>query len=184
MKENRLPYHNKTGFQIPEGYLESLEDRILSKVLSPELDPSEVDLSTSQKTKKPFTVPGNYFENLEDRVMKNIQGQKKKEPKLISLLTKEAFYYVAGIAAIFLAVITNVSGPQTEQNSLETLDMLSLESYLEENYDYSSPEVSNLVSEDVLSITTSAQTSYIDQEALMEYLQENIEEPSLIFNEN
>lgn len=177
MKENRLPYHRKPGFQIPQDYLEELEERLMLKVT-----PSEIGSSPLEKTKRAFTVPGNYFEDLEDRVMKNVTGQQKKEPKLISLFRKEAFYYVAGVAAVLVAVVTSISVPQSQPQSLDSLDMLSLETYLEETIDYSNPEAGLITGKMIFA--TSTQSTNIDQEALMEYLHENLEEPSLIFNEN
>lgn len=179
MKKNRLPYHGKTGFQIPENYLADLEERLMSKVIS-----SEIEAAPVEKTKNAFQVPDTYFENLEDRVMNSIQGQQKKEPKVVSLFTREAFYYVAGVAAVLIAIVTNISVQQPVPQSLDNLDMLSLESYLEESVDYSNPEISNFMEDGSFSFATSTPSSYIDQEALMEYLHENIEEPSLIFNEN
>ena len=178
MKENRLPYNRKSGFQIPQDYLEDLEERLMSKVGSLESGSSPLE-----KTARAFRVPENYFVGLEDRVMENINKQQKKEPKVISLFRKEAFYYVAGIAAVLLAIVTNISPPQTSPQSLENLDMLSLETYLEETIDYSDPEMPSLITEEMY-FATSAQTSNIDQEAVMQYLHENLEEPSLIFNEN
>lgn len=179
MKKNRLPYQNKTGFQIPEGYLDDLEERLLAKVT-----PLMGDSPLWGKAEKPFAVPENYFDSLEDRIMDAVQGQEKKEPKVISLIPRDIVYYVAGVAAVLLAIVSITSEPQPASLSLENLDLLSLENYLEESFDYGHPEVAGYIAEDDFSFATPTRSHGIDQEAVIEYLHENIEEPSLIFNEN
>lgn len=179
MEKNRLPHHHKSGFRIPEAYLENLEEQLLSKVI-----PTAPASSLLRDREKVFAVPDNYFTDFEERLMQTVQGQKKKKSRLIPLFKKEAFYYVAGVAAVLLAIVTTTSTPQPDTLSLESLDLLSLESYLEESVDYSHPEVSGFISEGNSGFATSGPSNKIDQDILMEYLHENIEEPFLIFNEN
>lgn len=78
----------KTGFEVPNGYFESLEDRVLSKIKSEVIN----------------DIPEGYFDTIEDRVFEKI---KNEEPKVISL--KSRFVKVAAplaIAASILLLIT------------------------------------------------------------------------------
>ena len=178
MKENRLTYGKDPGYQIPPGYLENLEDSIMARI-----DSSQPSLQFSEKAEKVFTVPENYFQSFEERLFTKLPAP-RKEPKIISLLNKEAFYYVAGVAAVFVAIVVNTFTQQPEPLGMDSLDMLSLETYIDETIDHSTPEATRMFSEGTFSYAPSGPSSNIDQEALLEYLQENIEEPSLIFNED
>jgi len=178
MKKNGLSYSKNTGYQMPPGYLENLEDRLFAKLAT-----SDKTVSISEKAKMAFTVPDNYFDSFEDKLMAKLPAT-RKEPKLISLLNKEALYYVAGVAAVLIAIVVNTFTQQPEPFSLESLDMLTLENYIDESIDQSTPEVSRILSEGDFSLAPTGNSGYIDQEALFEYLHDNIEEPSLIFNED
>ena len=176
MKKNRLPSSKYSGFRIPQDYLENLEDRVMERVTLVEEE------KLPENHKNPFAVPSDYFIDLEDRVINRIIEQPKKESKVISLLNNEFFYYAAGVAAVFVTIVTSLLFQPAETFTIESLDMLSLENYIDETIDISNPEGSMLREED-LSFSPTYQENYIDQEALFEYLNENIEEPALIFNE-
>ena len=178
MKENRLTYGKNAGYQIPPGYLENLENSIMARVASSN-DPALL----SEKAEKSFTVPEDYFQSFEDRLMKKLPAA-RKEPKIITLLNKEAFYYAAGVAAVFVAIVVNSFTQQPESFGMESVDMLSLENYIDETIDPSTPEVTRMFSEGMFSYTPTGPSGNIDQEALLEYLHENLEEPALIFNED
>lgn len=178
MKKNRLTYGKDPGYQIPPNYMENLEARIMAGVQA-----SEKPVAVPETAVKPFTVPENYFATFEDRLMAKLPGE-PKESKLISLLNKEGFYYAAGVAAVFVAILVNSLNRQPEPFTMDNLDMLTLETYIDESIDYSAPEASGMFSEDLFSYAPSGPAEDINQEAVMEYLHEHLEEPSLIFNED
>lgn len=179
MKKNRLTSSDNSGFQIPDGYMENLENRIMSRAFR-----EMAEDCIPENPEKVFAVPQNYFDSLEERLMTALPQLQKKESKLIALFNKEAFYYISGVAAVLVAVVFNISVQQSDVISMENLDMLSLENYLEETMDYSNPELQNSFGNDNFGFATTSGSQYIDQEAVMDYLHENLEEPSLIFNDN
>ncbi|AGC75235.1 hypothetical protein LX97_02390 [Nonlabens dokdonensis] len=94
MRKNDI--HNKAGFQIPDGYLEQLTDRVLENV--------EVKESNNHAG---FKVPEDYFEKLEDKLMSHLE----EEPKVIPLnqtdlsSSKKWSYPLLAVAAVFIGVI-------------------------------------------------------------------------------
>ena len=178
MKKNRLTYGKDPGYQIPPGYMENLEARIMAGVQA-----SEKPVSVPETAVKPFTVPEDYFASFEDRLMAKLPAT-QKESRIISLLNKESFYYAAGVAAVFVAILVNSFTLQPEPFTMDSLDMLTLETYIDESIDYSAPEASGMFSDELFSYAPAGPAEDINQEAVMEYLHEHLEEPSIIFNEN
>lgn len=176
MEENKLPYHNNKNFKVPEGYFETLEERIMDAVAS-----NEEKTYFPEKEKTGFQVPENYFENFEARLFDRIEKEKKPS-KVISLLNKEAVYYYAGAAAVIIALITTVFTNPAQPIGYEDLDMVTLESYLHETFESSNADIQYL-SEEEAYLAPSGQSD-IDFDALYDYLDENVEEPSILFNEN
>lgn len=180
MKKNKLPYNQKHPFKVPENYFGSLEDRIMDKVTSVQDQDQDVKLP-GDRAEAGFKVPENYFENFEDRLMAKIDN-KPKQSKVISLLNRESFYYVAGTAAVFVAIITTLFTNPAQPIGFEDLDVVSIEGYLHETLEFSTTDVSQYFNEGEFSFAPSGRSD-VDQEAVIEYLNENVEEPSILFNE-
>lgn len=173
MKENKLPYHPDTGFKVPDGYFEDLQARVMDKVTSRH----ELELPEAQK---PFKVPSDYFENFEDRLFKKLEPENNNS-RIRRLFEKETLYYVAGVAAVFVAILTTFLTNDPQGLHWESLDVAILEDYLHENIENSSGEFTQLLGEE--EFFPSSGTAELDQEAVMEYLHENIEDPSILLNE-
>lgn len=176
MEKNKLPYHKSKNFKVPEGYFETLEERIMGAVTS-----NEEQTYLPKKEEAGFKVPENYFQNFDARLLDRIEKE-KKPPKVINLLNKEAFYYYAGAAAVIIALITTVFTNPAQPVGFEDLDMLTLERYLHETFESSHSDIQYL-SEEEAYLAPSGEAD-VDFDAVYEYLNENMEEPSLLFNEN
>lgn len=179
MKKNKLPYNQKNPFKVPENYFGSLEDRIMDKVTS--VQDQDMDARLPENGEAGFRVPENYFETFEDRLMAKID-KKPRQSKVISLLNRESFYYITGAAAVFVAIITTLFTNPAQPVGFEDLDLVSIEGYLHETLEFSTTDVSQYFNEGEFSFAPSDQSD-VDQEAVIEYLNENIEEPSILFNE-
>lgn len=177
MNNKDLPYQQKPPFQVPDGYFESLEDRILQAAAS-----AGPEVESLERIDSGFVVPDYYFERLETQVMEKLQ--KPARSKVRSLFHKETFYYAAGVAAVFVAILSTHFLKQPDHLSVQSLDMLSLEGYIDESIQFSTPDISQMFAEGDFSFTPFNQTSYVAQEAVIDYLHEHIEDPSLIFDED
>ena len=180
MKKNKLPYHNKSGFKVPEGYFEALEGRVLDSVTA-----AQEKVLPRDKKETGFKVPENYFENFEAELFERIDRveEKRKTPKIISLFNKESFYYAAGAAAVFVAIITTFFTHPSQNIGFEDLDMLTLEGYIHESIELSTNDISHYLSEGDFGLAPSGGTD-VDEDAVIEYLTENMEEPSILYNED
>ncbi|MHA6280756.1 hypothetical protein ACXYMT_11295 [Salinimicrobium sp. CAU 1759] len=168
MKENRLPYSNKSGFKVPEGYFQDLESHLMERVTAVEKDFGQ----------SPFKVPENYFEQLGDKVFEKLEDQPKKG-KVIPLFRRKTWSYIAGVAAVAAVLFSSVIFNENGEIGFEDLDITAVENYLLESLDMDNPNAAPYVDYE---LTASANPN-IDKEALFEYLNENIEEPALLLNE-
>lgn len=169
MKENGLPFKKDAGFKVPEGYFQDFEARMMARVTSSEIAPKE----------NPFKVPENYFEQLEERVFERLEKTPKKG-KVIPLLNRRTFSYVASIAAVLAILLSSIVFNETREFGFDDLDAIALENYLLESLDFEDPR--QVPGEDY--IYTTSTNPNIDKEALFEYLNDHIEEPALLFNED
>ena len=174
MKEKELPYNKDAGFRVPENYFQDFEAKMMAKADS-------LDAGYNQINKKPFIVPEGYFENFEGRLMKRLENETPKG-KVIPLFSKKTLSYVAGIAAVLAVLFSSVVFNEAQQQGFEDLDMLAVEDYLLETLEFGSPEDTEMLNEGEFSFATSAGPN-IDRDAILEYLQENVEESALLLNE-
>ncbi|WP_324721193.1 hypothetical protein [Salinimicrobium sp. HB62] len=169
MKKNRLPYSNKSGFKVPEGYFKDFESRMMERITD---DDKEFGAN-------PFKVPENYFDQLGDRVFDKLDNSPKKG-KVVPLFRKKTWSYIAGVAAVAAVLFSSVIFNENGEIGFEDLDITAVENYLLESLDMDNPNESPYVDYE---LTASANPN-IDKEALFEYLNENIEEPALLLNED
>lgn len=176
MKKNKLAFPQKSGFKEPNAYFEALEARVMENIAS---------LShhkNIQKGQNPFKIPRNYFEEFDTRLFEKLD-KNKKPGKLISLFQRESLYYIAATAAVFAAIVTTVFFNDPEPAKLAGIDVLTLENYITESMEFSTFDVTELFRNDSIVPDVSAHTDF-DEEAILDYLNENIEETAIIFNEN
>lgn len=176
MKKNKLPYQ-KPSFTVPDGYFAELEDRIMASATS------SINRKTSLKNKENgFVVPENYFEDFEIRLFERIENEKKPS-KILQLFNKESYYYFAATAAVFIALVSTTFFPSKNQLSIETIEMTALENYIEVPKGDPYRNILELAIEEGVDPVPKNQPE-IKEEAIIEYLNENLEETAIIFNGN
>lgn len=173
MKEKNLSYNPKSGFKTPKQYFEGLDDELLDAV----------KLSESLKEKKSagFTTPDGYFDELEDKLLEKVT---KKEPKVRTLFSKEVFLYAASIAAMVIAFASTFYINPESQTSWETIELSVMESYIDDyNIDFSTGEISNYIFQHGY-VIDDTDLNTVNSEAMMNYLDENLDDPLYMLNEN
>lgn len=171
MKTDLNKYKSKSGFKTPPSYMDDFEARLFEKM---NLTSTKADGKSSG-----FQVPEIYFNNLEHQLTAKVVSENKKG-KTISLISKKQMYYVASIAAIFIVLFSVMPLKSPEANSLDNLNASTLETYIqEEDLDLNYNDISNLIFEEGLIIESLESYTYSDQ-AVFEYLNENIENSEFI----
>jgi len=166
---NFKKYKNKSGFQIPPNYMEEFEANLFEKL--------NVSNSLAEKEKSGFQVPQDYFSTLESQILSKVDSDSSKG-KIIKLYSRKRLYYASAVAAIFIVMFSTFLFNPTNSNSLNTIDYATLEEYIdEEDLDYY--EISNLIYEDGY-IIESLNASNFNDEAIFEYLNENVEDSGFI----
>ena len=173
MKKEKISYNPKSGFKTPPGYFEGFEQELLEKM--------ELSETLGEKKSAGFKAPEGYFDGLEDELFEKVT---KTEPKVRKLVTKEVFLYAASIAAMVIAFAsTFYINPET-QTSWENLELSVMESYIDNNnIDLSTGEISNYIFQQGY-IVDDTDLDKVDSEAMMNYLDENLEEPLYILDED
>lgn len=158
---------NIPNFKVPEGYFETFEEQLFSKI-SEEKFPK----------KNGFTVPQGYFENLEKRVFHTVNAAKNSK-KVIPLFPKNYFGYAAAIAACLVLGFSLFTSTINEQN-LDALQWSSIDSYIEEgNLNLDIYDLTTMIEDSDIS-GVEVQNWELSQNALEDYLFENIDTETLI----
>jgi hypothetical protein len=174
MNKKELPYHKNPGFKVPSGYFEDFEARLMVKA-------EALDEKGKARNQHGFKVPPGYFENFEARMLPRLE-QENSKPKVIPLFRRKAVSYIAGVAAVFAVLLSSIVFNKAQRNDFNELDLMAVENYLLETIDFASPEDTDLINNAEFSFASQASPS-LDQEAILEYLQENIEETAILLNE-
>lgn len=174
MSKKGLPYKN-AGFKVPENYFRDFESRVMAKLPSPREE------SLLPENSSPYKVPDSYFEQFESRLNEKLKTE-NKERKVIPLFKRKNFSYMAGVAAVLAVILGSVVLNRSQSFGYNDLDILTVENYLLETFEYSSPEENHLLKEGDFSFATSPNT-HLDKDAVWEYLNENTEDPTLLLNE-
>lgn len=172
MDSKNSPYHKKQGFEVPEDYFEDFEKEVLAMVnIAESLNTQDLD-----SMKKPgFKVPGNYFEELEESLL-----SKTAKPKVVPLFSKRLLYYAAGIAAIFAAVFGSTQLTPSTNASWDSVEISVMENYINDGYiELTQDDISEFIGRDG-ELVNDTDFSNLNSEAAMEYLDENIEDPTYI----
>ncbi|NJB72064.1 hypothetical protein GGR42_002555 [Saonia flava] len=158
--------NKNSGFKTPEGYFESLPAKLLSKISN-----EEVTLPNSDVQHDGFRVPQSYFENLTQDILEKVD---KKETKVVSLY-KKYYYVAASIAAVFVvffAIRTNTN----KTPSFDSLTSSTIENYFEDyELDFNENELAELLPIHDVEINDILNKE-INQEGIVEYLDNNIED--------
>lgn len=171
MKENFNTYKNKSGFKIPQNYMQDFEAKLFDRM--------EIDLADHKVNAAGYMVPDNYFADFDERTLTRI-NIKNQKTKVIPLFPRKRIYYAAAVAAVFIALISTVLFKSPTNSSLNNIEYAALEEYLsEEELDLNYNEISNLLYEDGV-IIESLNASNFSDEDIIDYLSENIEDSGLI----
>lgn len=151
MKNKKLHNIDKTGFKVPKGYFDTLEDRLFS----------EVKLKAQYKSAG-FSIPENYLDHLENTILNEVT---KEAPKVIPLFNKRNLIYISSVAAA-IALLFNLTVFKTKSYTFDSLDTETVESYIIEEDLINSYELATLMTEEDLS-----ELDFID----MDLDEENVE---------
>ena len=170
MKSKKSISHQKSGFQVPENYFAELEDRLLDAI-------SAEKAASLPKMSSGFEVPEGYFERLEVRILNKLDTTSK----VIPFYSNPKWYYAAAVAAVFIAVASSLLLQPTAQQSIDSVEVAAIEQYLEgENTDVNSDDITSFIYDEGYVIDNISNIG-INDEAVVDYLNENVEDPSLIF---
>ena len=176
MKNNKLPYHLKPGFKVPNDYFENFEERLMHSIKS---EGNEDELIKTYKGNSGFNIPEGYFESLDTRIMEKIQSE---EVKVIPLFSVKKLFYAAAVAAVFIGIVSTLFF--REDNivfDMNSIELSALENYIEEGYfDLDYYELSSFMTQEGYSFGDYS-TSEFSDEAVYNYINENIEDPELLF---
>ncbi|MCB0462852.1 MAG: hypothetical protein R2816_11820 [Flavobacteriaceae bacterium] len=157
---DKFKYTKQSGFKVPEGYFNHLEDTVFDKLNSK----SKLDT-----IKNPgFKVPKDYFLTVEDNVVNTIK-QKEKEIKVVSLFNKKNLLYYSGIAAVLVLMFT-IFKPDSEL-SFDSLETELVESYIS-TYNINSSDLATLWNETDLNDVAFSDYEFLD-ESVEDYILEN-----------
>ncbi len=163
MKElNKL--NKEDGFKIPEGYFDSLHERLLDR-----LDTEGHELPENDG----FTVPDNYFNELH----KNIQQKlKDEEPKIVQLHPYRKYYLAAASIAAIVLVWIGLNRETQEPITFQDIASSDIDSYFENHEIGLSPfEIAEVLPVDHLEINDLLENQ-IKEENIVDYLEENIDD--------
>jgi len=132
MKNENLKNIKQSGFKVPKGYFENLEDSILN--------PSELNISIKDSG---FKVPDNYFEGLEFKILNTVTNE--SETKVISLFNKKIVIASLSIAATIL-LLFNLS-IYNSQVTFDSIDNEVLENFVL-NEAFESSDIASLITND------------------------------------
>jgi len=173
MKKNKLATHFKPGFKVPKNYFEDFDAKMMRAISCEE---SALEL---HKEKSGFTIPENYFDDLEDKVLAKAE---RSEPRgtVISLFRKRKFYAAAGIAAVFIGIISTLLLKPNPLNLSDSEQISELEEYIDdENIDLNFNEITTFIYEEGY-VLDDLNTSGLSDEAVFDYINDYVEDPALI----
>ena len=175
MKNKMLPNHHKSGFSLPENYFRDLEARVMDKINEPEV------LGSAYLGEPGFKTPENYFDLFEEKMLAKATAA-SKPPKVIPLYRKKKFYYAAGVAAVFAGIFSSLFfNPPGQDFSIDSLELSAIENYLDDEYiNFDKKEISVFMTDYSYSLDPIS-TSRLSDEAMYEYINENMEDPNFLF---
>ncbi|HZJ36551.1 MAG TPA: hypothetical protein VFD29_08005 [Gillisia sp.] len=173
MKKNKLANQTRSGFKVPKNYFEDFEAK-MTRAIS-----ADKTFGDQYKGNPGFTIPENYFDSLENQVLAKVE---RPEPRgmVISLFRKKKLYAAAGIAAVFIGIISTLLFKPNPINLLDSEKISVLEEYIDqESIDLNFNEITTFLYEEGY-VLDDLDTSDLSDEAVFDYLNEHVEDPALI----
>jgi len=164
MKREAL--HKNSGFTVPEGYFGAFEESLFVKIAEERLPDTEG-----------YGVPEGYFEAFEDRLLGKLSAE--KAPKVVAITAYKKVYYALGAVAAALLLFVGIKGflpgGTTAEITEGTVSVTEVETYIDNGYmaldSYAIAEVFN---EELAAIEMVPEYD-IDDEQLIDYLHEHVE---------
>lgn len=151
-------------FKTPEGYFDSLKDRLMDAASEQQAD---------LPGKEGFKVPEGYFDNLKGELMGKVS---KNEPKVVALFQYRKIFYATAAAAAVVLLVFGLQYRGETQPSFEDLASADIEHYLENNAaDLNTYEiVSELGIEEIE--FGDVMDNELEEENIIDYLDESIDD--------
>ena len=173
MEKKKFTYNLKSGFKVPENYFEDFESEMLDTFC---LEPDMLNIIEKDSG---FKVPSYYFETLENKIFDRIENS-EAEGKVIPLYRTRKFYYYAAVAAVFVGLISTLLFNPVQKNTFDSIELSAIEAYMDSgNIDFNYNEISAIIYEEDY-VFDNITKSNLSDDAVFEYLNENIEDPSII----
>jgi len=157
MKQKHLHNIKDTGFKMPKGYFDTLEDKVINKMNF-----------KSKIYQSGFKAPDDYFDSLEDTILNKINEDRK--PKVISLFSKKTVLYTSSIAAAVLLMFS--LSIFNKKPTFDDLNNQTVENYVFETiYSY---EIASLLDEDALTKEILIDIE-LDEATVEDYILDNLD---------
>ncbi len=160
----------KNSFNTPEGYFESFNERLMSRLGQDETDASE---SIIPKTDG-FGVPVGYFETIGPTILSKTTTEKGK---VIPLRAYRKFYYgAAAVAAVLIIVFGLNWNAKTNPVTFDDLANTEIDAYFEANAsELTSYDLAEVVALEDIQLNDMLEED-LNSEHILEYLDENVED--------
>lgn len=159
---------NKPNFQLPDNYFEQFGEELQAQIA--------LEKALGGKVSAGFSTPEAYFENRtwQHTPLSNaaVKESGEKSSKLVSMFTRKTLWSGLSIAAVAIIVISLLN-PTTDPTSFDTLDLADIENYMNnEDVAFTTDELAVLLSDEAMN-TLTENTTFLDDEQLIEYLEES-----------
>lgn len=156
--------YKKEGFNVPEGYFDSLSKRLMNQMK---------EEKQGLPNKEGFGVPEGYFENFNDRLKERMDLE---GPKVVQLNPLRKFYFVAASIAALIIIVIGLRWGSTDELSFGDLANSELETYLDENeIELTSYELAEVIPVEELEVNDILDNNLKD-ENIIDYLDENVDD--------
>ncbi|WP_147448345.1 hypothetical protein [Dokdonia sinensis] len=167
-------HNDKPNFKLPDGYFNSFAEELSAQIA--------LEKVLGGKAKLGFDIPEGYFESFEGRMStlsrKRILNNNTENTKVIKLNSKKWLWTAASIAAIALVIISVFPWSTAESPTFDSLEIAEIEAYVEDrDIAFSDYELGDMLTDDAFESLES--TAYIEDAALVEYLENNLEDGSI-----
>lgn len=168
--------NKKHGFKVPEGYFDSFSER-LKNTLSD--DRSALPLRSSYK--EGFVVPEGYFDTVGEKIQRKLN---KGDNKVIQLRPLKKYYLAAISVAATVLLLVGLTYNASNQLSFEDIANSDIENYFgSADLGLTTYEIAEIIPIDQLEVTDIVE-GHLDQENVLEYLNENIDDFEALNLEN
>lgn len=157
-------FNKKNPFKTPEGYFDTLSDKLKDKLSEEKLNLPKED---------GFTVPESYFDDLKNSIQEKID---LPETKVVQLHPYKKYYVAAAsIAAIFLILI-GLNWNSADETTWDDLANADIETYFDTNeLGLTTFEIAEVLPIDELEINDILENQF-EEEHVLDYLNENIDD--------